>query len=426
MKDYRFLIEETIRNMDSKISSYWLMEGIAEIAKQFPKVPEEKLRELIALDPTYKGGEQLGKYGQWIIRLFYNNIKNIERMKQYKEFLKQNPDGINPKTGQPIAKPELLPDVSRAEDYEKIPNLLKQYDLYKNKIKKPITDFKTIPELYQAIEEFTKQDVPADKRALERYYVFKDCEKKGLKKIYEDNKWMIGIPTTLESSVPFGNFTNWCTTSAHGQYYRHYLERYGGQYFILLNKQNGDLYQFHFESEQFMDEKDHKIDMYNFTKDNRKIAEFLNEYKQKLLNKIATGDEDRENDDKEYIKLKELLERFNGIASDPQQVTRNILYDNYTKDVSISGDRITGQFDLSSLGNIVYSSSDFSLETACGLLTDFFFHFDMGDMGDIDDNDEAYRWNPIARESNIPDFDWDRLCRIYKDEEFDDEEDEED
>ena len=46
MKDYRFLVENTLENMDLKISDFWLFEGITEFAKQFPKMSEEKLRKL--------------------------------------------------------------------------------------------------------------------------------------------------------------------------------------------------------------------------------------------------------------------------------------------------------------------------------------------------------------------------------------------
>lgn len=407
MKDYRFLVENTLENMDLKISDFWLFEGITEFAKQFPKMSEEKLRKLIALDPTYKGGEQVGKYGNWIIRLFYNNLKNSEMMQQYREFYTKN-NGINPKTGKIIEKPELLP-ATPWEDADKLPNLLKQYDMLKNKIKKPITDFKSIPELYQAIDAFTNEGVPQDKKALERYYIFKNAEKKGLKIIYNDKDWIIGIPETFESSKMFGNDTNWCTTSSEGRYYNKYLKEYGGQYYILLNKKTGELFQFHFESNQFMDEHDNQIDMYNFTEEEPKICEFLNEYKNKL---VKTKSEE----EIEYDKITQLLNSFNEICSDPKRINREILYENYTDDVNIKGDKITGQFDLDSLNSIVYSEDDMSLKTMCSLLTDFYSHYDFGGYSLDDYNYYDDVWNDNAELYNIEEqYNWDKICEIYYD-----------
>lgn len=408
MIDYRDLIEETIRNLDLPVSDFWLYEGVNEIAKQYPKLPEEKLRKLIALDPTYKGGDQLGKYGQWIIKLFYNNIKNRERSIDYRMFLSQNPSGINPKTGKPIEAPVMLP-ATPWEDADKIPNLLKQYELLKGKIKKPITDFKGLPELYSAIEDVKNQGVPLDKRALERYYIFKNAEKKGLKKIFENKKWMIGIPETFESSKMFGGVTNWCTTAYNGSYYDKYLRNYGGQYFILLNKENGDLFQFHFESNQFMNEKDHSIDMFNFSDENSEVANFLNDYKNKLSN-------ERTEDDIFNEKLDNMIKQFNEISSNPERIKKQILYMNYVKDLNIEGDFITGQFDLSSLRPIVYSESrdSLSLETACGLLTDFYKYYNFGDVDLSSYNYYDTKWNDIAEEYGIEKYNWDKICEIYR------------
>ena len=407
MKDYRFLVENTLENMDLKISDFWLFEGITEFAKQFPKMSEEKLRKLIALDPTYKGGEQVGKYGNWIIRLFYNNLKNSEMMQQYRDFYTKN-NGINPKTGKVIEKPELLP-ATPWEDADKLPNLLKQYDMLKSKIKKPITDFKSIPELYQAIDAITNEGVPQDKKAMERYYIFKNAEKKGLKIIYNDKDWIIGIPETFESSKMFGGVTNWCTTSSEGRYYNHYLNQYGGQYYILLDKETGELFQFHFESNQFMNEHDHQIDMYNFTREEPKICEFLNSYKNKMNKNISEEDVYNE-------KLDKMIKDFEEISSSTDKIKRQILYMNYVKELNIEGENITGQFDLNTLSPIVYSDGrdDISLETVCGILTDFYSNYDFGDM---DLNSYSYQerdWNDIAEEYGIEKYNWDKICDIYR------------
>ena len=424
-KDYGKLIENTLENMDLKISDFWLFEGITEFAKQFPKMSEEKLRKLIALDPTYKGGEQVGKYGNWIIRLFYNNLKNSEMMQQYREFYTKN-NGINPKTGKIIEKPELLP-ATPWEDADKLPNLLKQYDMLKNKIKKPITDFKSIPELYQAIDAFINKGVPQDKKAMERYYVFKDCEKKGLKKIYEDKSWLIGIPETFESSKPFGNFTNWCTTSSYGRYYDAYLRDYGGEYYILLDKRTGELFQFHYESDQFMNESNSRIDMESFTEEEPEISKFLYEYKFKL-NPL-----DIDESMKEINKENELIDKFETTKKNFDEYLKTKLIGNKynfisnfhgAKDLRLEGDKLIGQMDIDYLGSIIYKDDTrdaISNETICQILTGEmdWYDFNQYNLSDFDYYDSD--WNEIAEKYGIDnEYDWDRICRIFYGDDDDD------
>lgn len=396
-------------------TSYFLTEGITDLARQFPKMPEEKLRKFISLDPTYKGGEQAGKYGPWIIRLFYNNIKNADKMAQYREFYQKN-NGINPKTGEEIQKPELLPQTPY-EDAEKITPLLKQYEVLKKKIGRPIDSFKSIQDLYTAIQQYTQSGVPQDKIALERYNVFKGTEEKGLKEIYNDNEWIIGIPTTFESSKPFGQYTNWCTTSSGGSYYNGYLDRYGGEYYILLNKNDGALYQFHFESNQFMDERDHSIDMDKFTAENGKIAKFLYEYKTK------NGKTEAEN-------INQLKEKFVKLLKNPEQLRKEIFYDyRYdVKNIVIDNDKITGTFNIDSLSEYIYVDSPrnaLSLETVCKLLTDFYSNFDFYYYDSL--NAFSYQssdWDSIAKKYGIEDYDWDKICSIYEGDEIPEEDNE--
>lgn len=418
MVDYRYLVENALENMESKISDFWLFEGITDVAKQFPKLDEKKLRELVALDPTYKGGEQLGKYGMWILQLFYNNIKNSERMRQYQQFYQQN-NGINPKTGGEILKPEKLPEV-KLEDTYKITPLLKQYELLKNKIKKPITAFKDVPSLYAVIEEFKNQGVPEDKKALERYYIFKNAEKKGLKKIYEDKNWMIGIPETFESSKMFGNVTNWCTTAHNGSYYDRYLNQYGGEYYILLDKRNGNLFQFHFESRQFMNEHDHQIDMYNFTKDEPKVAKFLNEYKVKATGFGYDGDDEKTPVQKEKKTFERVLKSFEEQSKDADSIRKNILYMHHVDDLKIDGDKISGIFDLETLGSLNYDDNardGLSLKTVVGLLTDFYDNFDFYQTSRLMDYDWlSSNWDSVAKKYNIEDYNWDVITEYSFDE----------
>ena len=76
---------------------------------------------------------------------------------------------------------------------------------------------------------------------------------------YEDAIWKIVIPKSYEASCYWGNGTDWCTATRENDYYYNLYSKQG-PLFININKNTGEKYQFHFESEQFMDSDDIDID----------------------------------------------------------------------------------------------------------------------------------------------------------------------
>ena len=248
-----------------------LNEGIEEVKKYFPKMSDKMFMDAIKLDPTYKGGNELGKYGKWILKLIYNNIKNNESQKQFNDLLSKYPDGINPKTGKKFVEPTMLPSI-KSEDIYKIPSSLKQYETLKKEIKKPIDSFNSLSELDTEINNIQKKGVPTNKLALKRYNLMQKAMEVGLKKVFEDEMWIVGIPTTLESSCMFGEDTRWCTTSRNNNYYDRYTK--DGPLYINLNKETGELFQFHFPSGQFMNESDLSIDLSEILQSDRNLGNF--------------------------------------------------------------------------------------------------------------------------------------------------------
>lgn len=154
-----------------------LLEGITELQKYFPKIPLKRIQELVALDPTYKGGNELGTYGKWILKLVNNNLKNEENIKQFEELKKKYPDGINPKSGQPFMQPKLLPAI-KDEDLYKITDSLKQYNINKKEIGKPIDSFQTLQDLDKELSTIKQSGIPTNELALKRYNI----AKKGVEK----------------------------------------------------------------------------------------------------------------------------------------------------------------------------------------------------------------------------------------------------
>ena len=50
--------------------STYIKENIEAVKKYYPNIDDNVFMQLIALDPTYRGKDSLGKYGKWILNLF--------------------------------------------------------------------------------------------------------------------------------------------------------------------------------------------------------------------------------------------------------------------------------------------------------------------------------------------------------------------
>ena len=83
--------------------------------------------------------------------------------------------------------------------------------------------------------------------------------KNDIEKFYEDDMWLVVIPKSMDAACYWGSDTEWCTATRNEEdnYFNSYNEQ--GPLIILINKGNGEKYQFHFETDSFMDKKDTKI-----------------------------------------------------------------------------------------------------------------------------------------------------------------------
>ena len=248
------------------IKSLNLFEGKLEVRPNYPKINDDDFDMLINLDPTYNGGNELGKYTKWILNL-YNKV--IKDKLAYEKWVEQKKMGNN-------FPPPMRKSDDKQEDFESIPNLLRQFNVLNNKLKTNIDNIKSISELYKVVHDAKDKGLSVNSKVQKGLDLFKKSEQKGGEVVFKNNNWVILVPKTLESSVVFGEDTNWCTTAPNGRMYYRYLKIYGGQYFINLNLQTGDLYQFHFESKQFMNSDDSKIKFQDTIKDDSVKKFYLN------------------------------------------------------------------------------------------------------------------------------------------------------
>lgn len=227
---------------------------------------------------------QKGVYSEWI-------IKNL---------LKEN---FNPTTF----------DRFLTEDFYKVYEDLEKYHKYKRLFKTlgealnnpntvklgDINQIKSFDDLYEKLrllEPYIEaEEEKADLKAAE-----KDVEK-----IYNSENYLILTPKTEEASCAYGRNTRWCTASTGSYNYFHRYDRQGPLY-IIINKKGNIKYQFHFQSEQYMDEDDDPIDVQDFLSRNPEISEIIidlafkngnlkfireNVTSEKIIEKLETADE---------------------------------------------------------------------------------------------------------------------------------------
>lgn len=127
---------------------------------------------------------------------------------------------------------------------------LTTYHKLKNQLpldKRDINLFKSVPELYNFVEELS----PTKSRS--------EIKHEGAEKVYEDEQWKIIIPHTKEAACLYGKNTEWCTAATQSDNMFDYYNNQGSLY-INIDHVNNRKYQFHFERNQFMDEHDEPVD----------------------------------------------------------------------------------------------------------------------------------------------------------------------
>ncbi len=82
--------------------------------------------------------------------------------------------------------------------------------------------------------------------------------KNGTAELYVNNdEWKVVIPKTKEAAIYFGRNTRWCTSAEKNNMFEYYSDL--GELYIILEKKTNKRWQFHFETDQFMDEEDYRI-----------------------------------------------------------------------------------------------------------------------------------------------------------------------
>ena len=152
---------------------------------------------------------------------------------------------------------------SRAEDVvSTLADYLTKFDKLKRrkKIQPPRNDFnryRNLEDFYDIVDEYPDEEAEAQPE-----------EKFNVKELYRDQSLIVTIPLDAEAACYVGRGTRWCTAGKNHNMFNHYTKGGRPLYAIIPRKPAypNEKYQFHFETNQYMDEQDRPIGEDGMTK----------------------------------------------------------------------------------------------------------------------------------------------------------------
>jgi hypothetical protein len=164
----------------------------------------------------------------------------------------------------------------KQEDSSKV----KEYLTYAYKYHVPldINKIYDISDIYNAVKRYMNID------SQDLGVIMKSLSSSEYKTLLNGKDWLILQPLTEKSACYLGVGTQWCTTFGPYSLTKEYQDRDNrydtysqkGPLYIMINKSNNkEKYQFHFETDQYMDSADHRIDTKEFFDQNTEIKNFF-------------------------------------------------------------------------------------------------------------------------------------------------------
>jgi hypothetical protein len=216
------ILAEAVKYDNDKFMARWKQEGFS-YKDQIGANGENWVTWLESQDPSKKKS-----YVNWmIIRYLSGGINRLEDI------------------------PARLVPALKIYDQLKITRKVKPEDADINKFKK-LSDFTQMMKNNYGDAEVTSNK-SLDKSKEQQFFADNEAEL-----LYNTPEWKVVIPETHAASCYFGRNTEWCTTTTdNSDYFDEYSE--DGPLYIVLQKKTNKRWQFHFESDQYMDENDEEI-----------------------------------------------------------------------------------------------------------------------------------------------------------------------
>ncbi|PCJ96770.1 MAG: hypothetical protein COA52_00765 [Hyphomicrobiales bacterium] len=153
-----------------------------------------------------------------------------------------------------ILRTYLNKGINLFEDFSRTSEALKVFHKHKTKMsKKDINQIKSLSELEDMVEAFEGKLSGKEEKS-----ILSNKIKKETTFVYRSGKDIILIPKTEAASCFWGKGTKWCTAATKGKNEFQGYNKQGPLYIII---KGGKKYQFHMETDSYMDEKDQDQDL---------------------------------------------------------------------------------------------------------------------------------------------------------------------
>lgn len=290
----------------------------------------------------------------------------------------------------------------KMEDLEKAKEYLGY--VYQHKVPLDLGKIKELGDLYGLIKDYVAKDTK------DLGEILKVLNKDEYKVLHNGEEWYVFQPLTEKASCYLGVSTEWCTAWGPYSLNKQYKDRnsmFGrysqeGPLFIMVDKNDtSNKFQFHFESRQYMDKNDRRVNTLSFFDDKEELKNFFfpslktevdDEQLKRELKRIdiLSEDEGLELIKKSIGQINNPL--VNSILNNDVEKLRTLIIDDedLNGDVDIDGSRLTipvetlrmGVEDLYNNINYYEYESDHGWE---------FVYDDMRERGDDDYDDEHYK-----------------------------------
>ena len=305
----RQVILESGERIDFLIDTYAKPKKKADGSVKKPKLSVEELSQLVAADPTSVMGD---------IQTPTKNLKELEKVKsgKYASWLIKSYLALNQQTETPFGQPAYEREVKALketflEDLYKYNEYLKKFDRFKSRLpleKREIS--KLSPnELYNLVKDFSLEKTKATKD--EKKEASRTYQHPGAEIVFRGDQWVVAkISDTGQLGKDAACFyggnklgtgkgeTEWCTSSPGYNWFDRYIK--DGPLYVVLPTNPGDKigstsglpakrYQFHFQSNQFMDADDRSINLVEYL--NGPMQELKNYFKPEFAKGLTVGGE---------------------------------------------------------------------------------------------------------------------------------------
>ena len=205
----------------------------------------------------------------------------------------------------------------RQEDFGRVRTALEAFDRHKAHIpQKDILRYDKLMDLEDAVEAVTGTKSKREE--------IRDVKHEGADKIFDEGGVVVYHIKTEAAAKFYGKGTKWCTAAENDCLFKHYNKE-GPLYVIFCKGFNGKLekFQFHFESDQFMDVEDNDIDLKELVQHN-KVLQDIPEWQGK---NIAVTNDKNVNTKSVFMSIIRIIENLENTDVEIEARVDNVLSD---------------------------------------------------------------------------------------------------